>query len=94
MEDFKSLYVNALRDQNPKEFQRLRRLGQLEQHLEEKSLAASALYRDLVAGAPRDPGGAVKQPWRREAEEQMLSQMLEFQPESARRGDRLGSPHP
>lgn len=77
--DFKSQYVQALRDHDPKLFRELVKTRQIDQYLQEKSLEAHKLLDDLLAGEPKGVDGLPKDPQAlRIAEERVKSQMLEF----------------
>jgi hypothetical protein len=76
--EFRLPYVEAMREQAPRMFNELQRSGQMGAHLEEKGKEAARLYSTLTRGRPREPGGAVAQPYRREAEEQVLSLHIDF----------------
>lgn len=77
--DFKSQYVQALRDRDPGLFRELVKTGQIDQHLQDKSLEAHRLLDDLLAPEPKGPDGLPKDPQAlRLAEERVKSQMLDF----------------
>jgi hypothetical protein len=71
-----------MRDRAPKLLLELRKSGQLEKHLQEKSLEAHRLFEELTSGAPKLQSGYPEQPWARQAEEQVFAVMLEFPPEN------------
>ena len=80
--DFSNPYLLAMRDQAPQMVNQLRRAGELDAHLKEKSAEAHRLYDDLAKGKPKLPGGLVEGPSnRREIEEQVFAQLVEFPPE-------------
>ena len=87
--EFKGPYLQALRDQAPKLFNRLRRTGALNAHLEQKSKDAHRLFDDLTADAPKLPNGLPEQPHRREAEHQVLATLIEFPSEAPEPSDPL-----
>lgn len=74
MPEFKLPYLQAMRQQAPKMFNRLNREGTLDQHAQDKAIEAHRLYQDLTKGAQKEPEA-------REAFEQVMAQMLEFPPE-------------
>ena len=77
--DFKSQYVQALRDHDPVLFRDLVKRGQMDAYLQEKSLEAHRLLADLLAAEPKGPDGFPKDPQaERLAEERVKSQMLDF----------------
>lgn len=78
--DFKTPYLLAMRDQAPKMFMELRRSGQLEMALQEKSREAHQLLDLLLEKRPNqnEPPSLQQE---REAEEQVFSQLIEFPPE-------------
>ena len=82
--DFKTIYVQAMREHQPKQFNELVRSGRIEAYLQERSKEAHAMLRDLLKDEPRGPGGAVSNLAKeRAAEEQVLAVFLDFpQPES------------
>jgi len=67
--EIKNQYVLAMRERAPKMSNRLRRRGEMEQHLQEKAEEAAAMYEAMTAKAPRWDNGLVEQPHRREAED-------------------------
>ncbi len=81
--DFKVPYAEAMRQQAPKMFNSLNKTGQLEAHLTAKSQEAHKLFAELTAKAPKDPTGYPKEPFAREAEEQVKAVLIEFPPESS-----------
>ena len=77
--DFKSQYVQALRDKDPGLFRDLHRRDQLDAFLQEKSAEAHRLLDDLLAPEPKGPDGLPKDPQAlRLAEDRVRSQMLDF----------------
>jgi len=81
--EFKSIYVHALRDNNPALLRDLVRNGQLEAHLQAKSAEAHELLNQLLASEPKGPDGLPKdQQAQRLAEERVLAEMLEFPEET------------
>jgi hypothetical protein len=59
-------------------FQELSNSGELDEFLQLKAMEAHQLFLDLTKDAPRASGGGPAQPLRREAEEQVMALMLEF----------------
>ncbi len=77
--NFKGTYLQALRERDPKLFMELRRNGQLDKHLQDKSQEAHGLLEQLVAHEPKGVDGLPKDPQaQRLAEERVMSQMLDF----------------
>ena len=76
--EFKSPYLQAMREQAPRMFNRLRRTGALDKHVQDKTAEAHRLFRELTANAPKLPNGLVEQPHRREAEQAVLTTLIEF----------------
>ena len=90
--EFKHPYLLAMREQAPKMFNQLRKTGAMEAHLQEKSEEAHKLLEYLTVDAPKLPNGLTKQPYLREAKEQVLATLIEFQSEAPEPKDPLGSP--
>ena len=88
--EFKGPYVFAMREQAPKMFNRLRRTGAMDAHLQEKSTEAHRMLEELTATAPKHPNGLTKEPWLREAEEQVRALLIEFPSEEPPPSDPLG----
>jgi hypothetical protein len=80
--EFKTPYVLAMRERAPKMFKALCRSGRLKEHLQEESVEAHRLFDQLMAGVPMEESGYPKQPWAREAEEQVFATLIEFPPEN------------
>lgn len=77
--EFKGPYLLAMRERAPKMFVELCRGGQLDQHVQEKSLEAHTLLNQLLASEPKGIDGLPKDPQAlRLAEEIVLGQMLDF----------------
>ncbi len=76
--EFKYPYLLAMREQAPKMFNRLRKTGALDAHVQEKSKEAHALLDYLTADAPKLPGGQPEDQYRSRAERQVLEQLIEF----------------
>jgi hypothetical protein len=74
--EFKEPYLLAMQEQAPKMFAELRRHGRLDQHVQQKSQEAQAMYRDLMK-AHKNPGPAERQ----QAEEVVRGTLIEFPPE-------------
>ena len=72
--DFKTPYLLALREKDPKLFMELRRSGQLDDHLRQKQAQASDLKELLLAQHQPNPSMAEV----REAEEQVFATLLDF----------------
>ena len=73
--EFKEPYLLAMRESAPEMFMQLRKSGQLEQHLQEKSVQAHQLLRELLSHSPNP-----SLPERREAEEQVRATLIDFPP--------------
>jgi hypothetical protein len=79
----KAAYLEAMREQAPQMFNRLRKTGALDQFVQKKGLEAQKLYEDLTSGADKLPNGEVKDPQiRRSAEEQVLATLIDFPDET------------
>lgn len=87
--EFKSPYLFAMREQAPKMFNRLRRTGAMDAHLQEKSTEAHRMLEELTADAPKHPNGLTKEPWLREAEEQVFATLIEFPSDNPEPSDPL-----
>ena len=92
--EFLGPYLEAMRQQAPKMFNRLRRTGALEAFAKKKAIEASQMYRTLTADAPRDAAGLVKQPQHREAEEIVRALLIEFPPDDETEQESLGEQRP
>lgn len=79
--EFKGPYLRAMREQAPKMFNRLRRTGAMEVHLQQKSEEAHRLFAELTANAPKLQNGLPMQPYFREAEEIVFAALIEFPPD-------------
>jgi hypothetical protein len=75
---FKLPYMQAMRECVPKMFQELSKSGELDEFVQLKAMEAHRLFLELTKDAPKGSGGGPAQPWRREAEEQVMALMLEF----------------
>jgi hypothetical protein len=89
MMEFKGPYLQAMRQQAPQMFNRLRRTGALDKHVQDKTAEAHRMFNDLTANAPKLPSGQPKEPWAREAEEQVLAALIEFPPDGPEPKDPL-----
>lgn len=76
--EFKLPYMQAMRQQAPKMFNRLSREGKLEAFVNEKAAEASKLFHELTADAPKTIGGYPKEPEASRAIEQVMAVMLDF----------------
>jgi hypothetical protein len=79
--EFKGPYLQAMRVQAPKMFNRLRRTGAMDAHLAMKSAEAHRMFEELTADAPKQANGLPMQPYLREAEEIVRSTLIEFPPD-------------
>ena len=92
-------FYEAMRDQAPKMFNRLRRTGGLSQHLKEKSAEAHRMYDELAKNLPKLPNGLVRGAQnRQEIEEQVFATLIEFPPDNPKDdqipGDQTPTFHP
>lgn len=76
--EFKLSYLQAMRSQAPKMFNRLSREGTLMAFVDEKAVEASKLFHELTANVPKTLGGYPKEPEASEAIEQVMAVMLDF----------------
>ncbi len=82
MMEFSGPYQEAMRDQAPQMFNRLRKTGALKAHVSQKAAEARRLYAQLAEGLERLPSGLVKGPHnRRQIEEQVFATLIEFPPD-------------
>lgn len=79
--EFKGPYLMAMRDRAPRMFNRLRRSGEMEAHLQEKAAEASRMFDEMTATAPKLPNGLPELEHRRAAERTVLETLIEFPPE-------------
>ena len=92
--DFKTPYLLAMQDQAPKMFNELRKTGALSGFVAAKSAEAHKMLDEATADLPKTPSGAVASPQlAREAEEKVLSTLIEF-PSEGRIADVDGEPIP
>lgn len=77
--EFKVAYLEAMRQQAPQMFNRLRKTGALDAHVQKVAKQASELFEMLTADEPKLPNGLPKSPVAiREAEEQVLATLIDF----------------
>lgn len=77
--EFKVAYLEAMRSQAPQMFNRLRRTGALDAHVQKKAEEASRMFEELTADEPKLPNGLPRSPVAiREAEEQVRATLIEF----------------
>jgi hypothetical protein len=76
--EFKLPYLQAMRSQAPKMFNRLSRSGELEAFVQAKAEEASRLFHEMTENAPKEKGGYPKEPQASEAIEQVMAVMLDF----------------
>ena len=83
MMEFSGPYQEAMRDQAPQMFNRLRRTGALAVHVKAKAAEARRLYAQLAEGKERLPtNGAVRSPSDvQQIEELVFAQLIEFPPD-------------
>ena len=79
--EFKGPYLRAMRECAPKLFNRLRRSGLMDAHLQQKSAEAHRMLEEFTADAPKLPSGLPQQPYLREAEEIVFATLIEFPPD-------------
>lgn len=76
---FNSSYLEAMRDQAPQMFNKLRRTGALKAHVSQKAKEASVLFEELAAKMPKLPSGALRSPSdQQQVQEQVFATMIEF----------------
>ena len=78
MDDFRAMYVRAMRDRAPKMFQELRRKHLLDRHVEQKRAEAGRMFKELTKDVPKLRSGDPEQPFAAEAEALVLETFLEF----------------
>jgi hypothetical protein len=76
--DFKVPYVLAMREQAPQMFRELRQSGKLDEFLQERSVEAHHMLKELLAQRPKDRDGLSYTSDRRWAEEVVLHHFLDF----------------
>ena len=76
--EFQGPYLQAMREQDPKEFMELRRSGKLPAHLKEKTQEAYRMLAELLASKPKNSRGQANMADQREAEELVRHQLIEF----------------
>ena len=76
--EFRYQYLTAMQEQNPKLYRRLDKAKELDRFVELKAREAAKMFQELTKDAPKEPGGYPKQPWAREAEEQVKASLFEF----------------
>jgi hypothetical protein len=74
--EFKEPYLLAMRERAPRLFMELRRSGQLDQHLQQKSEEAHAMLKGILSRHQHP-----SLPQKREAEEIVRAALIEFPPE-------------
>lgn len=79
--EFKLPYLLAMRKRAPQMFNRLRRTGAMEDHLQKKAEEARWMFEELTADAPKLSNGLPELPYRRQAEETILARLTEFPPD-------------
>ena len=88
--EFKLPYLLAMREQAPKMFNRLRRTGAMDAHLQAKSEEAHQMFDYLTENAPKLKSGLPELPYRSRAERGVLETLIEFPSESPEASDPLG----
>lgn len=81
MLNFRTAYLQAMRDQSPTMFRELRRTGAMEAHLDRKAEEARAMFAQLTEGLPRLPSGALANPQdEQRATELVMQTLIAFPP--------------
>lgn len=81
MLNFRTAYLQAMREQAPAMFNELRRSGAMETHLNRKAAEAQAMFRELTEGKPTLPSGALANPQdAQQATEQVFATLITFPP--------------
>ena len=96
MLNFRTAYLQAMRDQAPEMFRELRsQQGALEAHLDAKQAEAQAMFRELTKGAKTLPSGALADPsLESRATEQVFSTLIEFPPPNSTPEEKPEGPEP
>lgn len=82
--EFKLAYLEAMRTQAPQMFNRLRKTGALDAHLEQKTKEAYRMLSEQTASLEKLPSGMPKdQAALRQAEESVLATLIEFPSEDS-----------
>lgn len=89
--EFRLPYMQAMREQAPQMFKDLCRTGELDRFVALKARQASQLFQDLTKAAPKEPDGYPRQPFAREAEEQVRSQLIQFPSEASQQRDEVNA---
>ena len=76
--EFRLSFLQAMRQQAPKMFNRLNREGKLQEFADEKAKQASELFQELTKDAPKEPGGYPKEPFASEAQEAVMQTLIDF----------------
>ena len=76
--EFRLPYMQAMRQQAPKMFNRLSREGKLQAFVDEKAKQASDLFQELTKDAPKEKGGSPKEPFASEAIEAVMQTLIDF----------------
>ena len=76
--DFKSIYVQAMRERAPELFKELRKAGRKSEFLQKQSEAAHQMRDELLEGKPKNPEGRPMMADERWAEEIVLAHFLDF----------------
>ncbi len=93
MMEFSDLYQEAMRDQAPRMFNRLRKTGALQAHVKAKAAEARRLYAQLAEGKERLPNGGLRSPSdRQQIVEQVFATLIEFPPDEMSRARRALEP--
>lgn len=76
--EFKGPYLMAMREQAPQMFRELRKSGQMDAHLQAKSVEAHRMLDELTEGAPKLKSGLPEEPYLTQAEQVVLETLIEF----------------
>jgi hypothetical protein len=77
--DFKAQYLQAMREKAPALFKRLCKSGDLEKQAAVASKQAERMFREMTKDAPKDKHGQLSLQARREAEEYVTAEFVNFQ---------------
>jgi hypothetical protein len=77
--DFRAQYLQARREEAPSLFKRLSKSGQLENEANLAAREAERLFQEVTEDAPKDKDGQPSLQARREAEELVRAELLNFQ---------------
>jgi hypothetical protein len=87
----RAMFLQALRDQEPEQYKRLSKSGELDQYVTLKLREAARLFDELATGMPRDARGDLPLHLQRETEEYLRAEMLQFMSETSTEQDELNA---